>query len=566
VAADLIIKGAMVADGSGLPSYRADVVVDDGRIVSIGRSSARADRVIEADGLVLAPGFIDLHTHYDAQLHFEPLASPSSWHGVTTVLAGLCGFSLAPSKPDDLPWLMKMLSRVEGMSASALASGVDFAGGSFADFLDNLEGRIGVNFGCLAGHAAIRRHAMGEAASERAASPDEIDAMTRLLADALEGGAMGFSSSQLHIHADHLGRPVPPNWAAPEELIALAGVLGRFDHGVIGFFPETMGDGYGDRDRALMLAMSEASGFKPMLANPLATSSRGDAYLRALAFADEARADGHRIHPQYVMPMQGLVWSLDSTFIFDEMATFREVLSLQGEARLQRLGDQETRREMKAQLDDPTGRQFVMEWDKVRIVSVQNDANREAVGVSLADFARRRNAHVLDALLDLVLTEDLKTVFAYEIDPDEISRAKLDDLIRHPVPVAGSSDGGAHLLTFCGADYTTRLLLDAVPRVLTLEQAISRLTYQPAVLAGLWDRGLIRPGYVADLVLFDPDKLGIEPLAFRSDFPTGAERLVVGAAGYHALVVGGQLLLENGEDTGARPGAVLRNAGRGRAN
>lgn len=557
--ADLIVKGGLIADGTGLPSYRADVTVRDGTIVHVGRAAGPARHTIDADGLVVAPGFIDLHTHYDAQLQFEPLASPSSWHGVTTVIGGLCGFSLAPAKADDLSWLLQMLSRVEGMSPEALAAGVDFTGGSFGDFLDHLEGRIGVNFGCFVGHAAIRRHVMGEAASERSATGDEIEAMAALLDNSLREGAVGFSSSQLHIHADHLGRPVPPNWATAAELVALARTLAPFAHRMVGFFPESMGDGYDNADRKLMLAMSEATGFKPLLTNPLMLfRSQPDAHVRALQFLDEARTSGHRIHPQFMMPMQGMVWSLDSTFVFDEMPSFRATLSLRGQERLQRLMDPAIRARMKAELEDTTGRMLVFDWAKMRIASVADESHTELIDLSLEELARRSDAHVLDALLDLAVSENLKTVFSTYHEVDAKGWAITQMLMKHPLPLAGSSDGGAHLLTFCGADYPTRLLTHAVPDVLSLEQAVSRLTYQPATLAGLWDRGLIRPGNVADLVVFDPARLGVGPLAFRRDFPAGAQRVVIEGSGYHALIVSGQVLLSQGEDTGARAGAVLR--------
>lgn len=561
MSADLLVKGGLIADGTGLPAYRADVAIKDGAIVHIGRAPTSARRVIDAEGLVVAPGFIDLHTHYDAQLQFEPLASPSSWHGVTTVIGGLCGFSLAPARKEDLSWLLQMLSRVEGMSPDALAAGVDFAGGGFGDFLDHLQGRIGVNFGCFAGHAAIRRFVMGEAASERSASTDEIERMKALLVCSLREGALGFSSSQLHIHADHTGRPVPPNLATRDELIALASALSPFDHGMIGFFPETMGEGYNETDRDLMLAMSEAAGYKPFITNPLTFFRRQpNAHLRAMDYLDRARLQGHRIHPQFMMPLQGLVWSLDSTFIFDEMPTFRTTLALSGEERLRQLMDPSIREKMKAELADPAGRILLFDWSKMQIAAVHNERHADLLNMNLEGLARRMNCHILDALLDLAVSENLKTVFSLHQEVDDTTWATTRMLIEHPLPLAGSSDGGAHMLTFCGADYPTRLLTDAVPDVLTLEEAVSRLTYQPATLAGLWNRGLIRPGNVADLVLFDPGELGVGPLTFRRDFPASAQRVVIEARGYRALIVGGEVLLSNGEDTGARKGEVLRLA------
>ncbi|HVM65325.1 MAG TPA: amidohydrolase family protein, partial [Acidimicrobiales bacterium] len=230
MSADLVVRGATVVDGTGSPGRRADVAVDAGRIVEVGRVEDRGRHELDATGLTVTPGFIDIHTHYDAQLHFEPTASPSSWHGVTTVLTGNCGFTFAPAKEEDLGWLLQMLSRVEGMSPAALAEGVPFRGGSFADFLAGLEGRVAVNVGANVGHCALRRWVMGDEASVRLATPDEVAAMQALLVEALDDGAIGFTSSQLDLHVAHDGRPVPCNLAAPEELVSLAAVLKGRDH------------------------------------------------------------------------------------------------------------------------------------------------------------------------------------------------------------------------------------------------------------------------------------------------------------------------------------------------
>src|SRR5512138_512188 len=242
---DLVVRGGRVADGTGMPSFTADVAVRDGRIVRIGRVTEPSRRTIDADGCVVAPGFIDVHTHYDAQLHWEPTASPASWHGVTTVLTGNCGFTLAPAKREDVGWLAQMLSRVEGMSADALAQGLRWTGGSFGQFLHALDGRIAVNMGAYVGHSAIRRHVMGDAASERRSTPDEIAAMQTLVRQAMHEGAIGFSTSQLDIHVAHDGREVPSNHAAPEEIVALAAVLAEFDSGAVEIIPRTFVEGYG---------------------------------------------------------------------------------------------------------------------------------------------------------------------------------------------------------------------------------------------------------------------------------------------------------------------------------
>ncbi|MGZ4763861.1 MAG: N-acyl-D-amino-acid deacylase family protein, partial [Ilumatobacteraceae bacterium] len=367
--ADLVIKGGRVVDGTGHAGYTADIEITDGRISRIGRITDTARRVIDADGLVVTPGFIDIHTHYDAQLYFEPTASPSSWHGVTTVLTGNCGFTLAPSKVGDVPWLVNMLSRVEGMSYDALIEGVDFSGGSLASYLDGLDGRLGVNMALFAGHAPIRRAVMGAAASERAATPDEIAKMVVMLRQAMRDGAVGFSTSQLDIHADHEGKPVPPNLAEADELIALSAVLGEFDQGIIEFLPRSGSDGYSTADRELMRAMCTASA-KPMNVNPLTRfPANTNAWRVALDFVEEAQREGHRIHPMFMVNIKGIHFALESTFVLDEMLSFRRVLTLPFDERVAALRDPATRQQLHREFDDPTGRALIFGWDEVKIAS-----------------------------------------------------------------------------------------------------------------------------------------------------------------------------------------------------
>ncbi|MCL6646416.1 MAG: amidohydrolase family protein, partial [Dehalococcoidia bacterium] len=254
---DLIVQGGMIVDGTRLPRYRADIGVKNGRVAKIGRLPAHeATNTIDAHGLIVAPGFIDLHTHYDAQLHFEPTASPSSWHGVTTVITGNCGFTLFPARAGDVAWLCEMLSRVEGMSAETLAAGVGFAGGGFEEFAAGLEGRLGVNAGLQVGHCALRRYVMRDDAGTRAARPEEIEAMCALLAAALDAGAVGFTSSQLDMHVDQHGDPVPSNLASRDELVALASVLADRPHGVIEFISRSNLEGHDDASRLLRLMNS----------------------------------------------------------------------------------------------------------------------------------------------------------------------------------------------------------------------------------------------------------------------------------------------------------------------
>jgi N-acyl-D-aspartate/D-glutamate deacylase len=552
---DLVVRGGRVVDGSGLPAFGADVAVRGGRVVGVGRVTGRGAEEIDADGCVVMPGVVDIHTHYDAQLHFEPTASPSSWHGVTTVITGNCGFTLFPARPGDVPWLLRMLSRVEGMSAETLAAGVKFAGGGFAQFAAGIEGRLGVNAGLQVGHCAIRRAAMGDDASRRTATGEEIEAMQALLRAALAAGAVGFSSSQLDMHVDHDGNPVPSNLAAPEELVALASVLADEPSRVIQFISASNLHGHSERDRRLMLAMCEASG-APMNVNPLHwLPFVPDGWRRGLEFADEARARGMRILPQSLLQRMQVFFALHDTFLFDQIPSFREALTA-GERRAERLRDPALRARMRADLAHPEGRAFVFAWDDVEVARA--DEHPAWVGRSVAELAAERGADPLDCFLDLSLAEDLQTTFTLAGETGGSARDSNAEVLRHPGTLPGSSDAGAHLTSYCGVDYSTRLLTEYVPDVLPLEEAVRRLSTIPARLYGFRDRGTVQPGAWADLAVYDPARLAVGATRWLRDFPAGGGRFVVEAEGYRALVVNGAVVRRDGADTGARPGRVLR--------
>jgi N-acyl-D-aspartate/D-glutamate deacylase len=558
---DLVIRGGKVVDGTGMPAYSADLAVKDGRIAKIGRVDEPADRVVDADGAVVAPGFIDVHTHYDVQLDWDPLASPSCYHGVTTVLTGNCGFTLAPSKPEDVPWLAAMLSRVEGMSKEALAAGFTFAGGGFGDFWERLEGRLGVNAGGYVGHCAVRRFVMGDDASERTASPDEVAAMQVLVRQAMREGALGLSTSQLDIHVGEDGREVPSNHAAPEEILALASVLAEFDHGAIEIIPRSFAEGYDEEDRQLLLDLYRVSG-KPIELNILTpTPQHPMGWQRMLDFCHEAFEQGVRLHPQFTTNRLELHLKLSDTFVFDEMPVWREVLTRPEPERSRRLADAEWRQKLKAEWEnEDDGRAVAFDAADLEIERVGRDENAALVGRSIGEIAAERGGEVLDTFFDLALSENLEMNFRTR-NP-EIARQFIHHIVesgvKDSIVMSGSSDGGAHLASFTGADYTTRLLADWVPDTISLEQAIWRLTGMPATVHGLRDRGFLRPGAWADLVVFDPQRLAAGDAYLARDFPAETERYVVDAEGYALVVVNGEVLLENGKHTGALPGRFLR--------
>jgi N-acyl-D-aspartate/D-glutamate deacylase len=555
---DLLIRGGAVVDGTGAPARTTDVAIRDGRIVALDRVDDDATRVIDADGLTVTPGFVDVHTHYDAQLHWDPTASPASWHGVTTLFTGNCGFTLAPAKPDDVEWLMLMLSRVEGMSADALAAGIDFAGGTLDDFLRGLEGRVGVNVAANVGHCALRRYVMGDDASERHANPHEIHEMQALLRQALAEGAYGFTSSQLELHVAHDGRGVPSNHAAPMELVALASVLAEFGRGAIEFIPRTFLTGYDDEDRRLILDLARTSG-RPVHLNTLTQMPHApDGWSRSLEFARDAAGEGLAIHPMFASNRQGAHFSLDTTFLFDEMPSFRDTLTLPEPERSSRLRDPALRDRMRAEIADPRGRSFVFVWQVLRVESVVKAEHEQYLDRTVSEIAQQWSADPLDAFLDLSLAEDLATQFVLAAPPEAKRRAATETMVRDPLVMAGSSDGGAHLLSFCGADFTTRLLTEWND-VLPFETAVARLTSAPAATQGLTDRGTLQPGMAADVLLIDREHLGTpDSPRYVRDFPADSGRYVCDATGYVSVIVNGEELLHDGVHTGASPGQILR--------
>jgi N-acyl-D-aspartate/D-glutamate deacylase len=563
MAFDLVIRGGRVVDGSGMPGFQADVAIRDGRIARIGRVTDTARHVIDADGAVVTPGFIDVHTHYDVQLDWDPIASPSCYHGVTTVLTGNCGFTLAPAKPEDVPWLAAMLSRVEGMSKEALAAGFRFAGGSFADFWGRHEGRLGVNAGGYVGHSAVRRFAMGDDASVREATAAEIAAMQDLVRQAMREGALGFSTSQIDIHVGDDGREVPSNHASPEEVIALCSVLAEFDHGAIEAIPRSFAGGYDAKDRELLLAMYRVSG-KPIELNILTpTPQHPMGWQNALAFCRDAFAQGVRMHPQFTTNKLELHLKLADTFVFDEMPGWREVLTTAEPLRSKRLADPAWRAKLQTEWDADQGRAVAFDLADLEVEAVHDARHAGWVGRTVAELGAERGTGKLDTFLDLALEEDLHTSFRTRMSDvaKQFIRHIVETGVRDPIVMAGSSDGGAHLASFTGADYSTRLLAEWVPAgAISLEQAVWRLTGMPATVHGLRDRGFLRAGAWADVVVYDPATLAAGEARLVRDFPAATSRYVVDASGYRAVVVNGEVLIADGAHTGALPGHVLRGA------
>lgn len=547
-------------------AFTADVAVKDGRIARIGRVTEAATREIDADGLLVTPGFIDVHTHYDVQLDWDPLATPSCWHGVTTALAGNCGFTLAPARPEDVDWLAGMLSRVEGMSRSALARGLRFQGGGFGDYWRRFDGRLGINVGSFVGHSAVRRFVMGDDASVREADEAEILQMKALVRQAMREGAVGFSTSQLDIHVGEDGREVPSNHASAHEILELASVLAEFDRGAIEIIPRSFSQGYDEPDRRLLRDLYRVSG-RPIELNILVPNpDHPMGWQTTLEFCNEAFAEGIRLHPMFTTNRLELHLRLDDTFVFDEMPEWRRVLTLPGDERLRSLRDPAVRERLGREFDDPASRVASFEWDGLEVEAVCDPAHAGWVGRTVTELAAERGVNPLDAFLDVSLEEDLRT--AWQTRLGDVARQFIAHVVRtavaDPIVMPGSSDGGAHLASFVGADYTTRLLTDWVPDPLSLEQAVWRNTLMPATVHGIEGRGVLREGAAADLLVIDLEHLAAGDSYPVRDFPADSERYVVAAEGYRNVVVNGEVLLEDGKHTGALPGEVIRLTGGGR--
>jgi N-acyl-D-aspartate/D-glutamate deacylase len=558
---DLVVRGGRVVDGTGLPPYTADIAVRDGRIVSIGRldedAVAAAGRVIDARGLTVMPGFVDIHTHYDAQLHFEPTASPASWHGVTTVLMGNCGFSIAPARPGDVPWLLSMLSRVEGMPPPALEAGVTFESGGFGDFLAGLDGNIAINAAGFVGHSAIRRYVMGDDSQTREATPEEIEAMQELVRAAMRDGAAGFSTSQLVLHQAHNGLPVPSNLASHDEVVALSAVLAEFDHGTLAIIPRSSNEGFDAEDQRLLHDMATESGKSIDLGPIVWFAGMPDSWKKAVQVIDDAAAEGLRYYPGYAVHKGGAFFALDTTFLFDDVESMRAALVLPEPERSTALRDPVVRAAIRVDMAAPTNT-FPMRYDITTVYSVHRPEHESWVGRPLQELLDERGGDPLDAFLDLALEDDLKTTFRVIPLSERGGRAVTEQIVTHPMMVPGSSDGGAHLASFVGADFTTRLLTEWVPNPFTLEEAVRRLSAIPAAMHGIHDRGTLRVGAWADIVLADLDHLTVGPTRWVDDFPGDSGRLVVDADGYRAVIVNGEVILEDGKPTGTLPGRVLR--------
>jgi len=551
---DLLIRGGTLVDGTGAPGRRGDLAVKGGRIAALGEAPGTADRSLDAEGAVVAPGFVDIHTHYDAQVLWDRMLTISPWHGVTSVVMGNCGFGIAPTRPEHRDLVLRTLESVEGMSLDALRAGCgeDWPFETFPEYLDAIERRgTAANVGALVGHTPVRMYVMGEAATERPATEDEVAAMRRIVVDALRAGALGFATSRSPTHVGYAGQPVPSRAAELPETEALAGALGEVGHGAM---QATVGRGLFLRELA---AIQQKTG-RPISWTALLAGIMGpDGHLRVLEQTEKLQSDGIRVIPQVSCRPLLVEFQMRAPFPLESLPFMKPFSETDLEGRKRLLADPDFRRTFVERSGD---RVLGQGWEHTVIAEAPSEPALAERG--LADVARERGVHPAELLLDLSLASELEARFRMAVantDEDVVGQ-----LLAHPATMLGLSDAGAHASQLCDACAPTHLLSHWVRerKALSLEEAVRRLTSLGAEVFGVPGRGRLAPGLAADAVVFDPDTVGCTELRRVHDLPAGADRLVSDATGIRAVVVNGTVIREDGRDRvdpeGPLPGRVLR--------
>ncbi|HIB19625.1 MAG TPA: hypothetical protein EYO23_10260 [Alphaproteobacteria bacterium] len=566
---DLLVKNGTVVDGSGVARYGADIGVKDGRIIEIGHIRKAAERTINADGLVVAPGFIDGHTHMDAQVSWDPLGSCSCWHGVTTALMGNCGFALAPCMPEDREWFARCLEAVEDIPTEAMVSGIDWTWETFPEYLANVE-RLpkGLNYGAYIGHSALRMYVMGERALSEAANEEDLDRMAWAVQEALLAGAVGFSTSRATTHITPDGTPVASRIAEWEEIDRLVAAMAEVNAGVFQIGPD-MSSGAAQRDFLERLRKVALNSGRPVMFGTLSTS-QGDepiSWQYQTDYIDEVVASGGQMWGQATTRSINAIFSAKSYLPFDSLPAWEEVRSLSMEEQKSRFANPDVRQRLIADEALMKPRDNVFQGGGAATTDPRKpDYDNLYVmrGVdwddpTVEDLAKACGKHQVEVILDLVL-ENEDQIFVQPLVNEDPSH--VQGILEHPRTLATFSDSGAHVCQEMGSSLQTHMLNYWVrqKQVFTLETAVRMLTLDNALAWGISDRGLIRKDYAADLVLFDEKEIRPKVPTVQRDLPGGARRLVQKAEGIAYTVVNGQVTLENGETTGACAGQVIKGA------
>jgi N-acyl-D-aspartate/D-glutamate deacylase len=558
---DYLIKGGAVVDGTGAPARQGDVGIRGERVVAVGEVDEPAKETLDADGLVVAPGFVDPHTHYDAQLYWDGYATPSSLHGVTSVIGGNCGFTLAPLRAQDADYTRRMMAKVEGMPLEALESGIDWSWETFAQYLDGLESRIAVNAGFMVGHCALRRYVLGAEASERESTPAEVERLTQLLEQSLAAGGLGLSTSRSSTHNDGDNNPVPSRLASEDELLQLCDVVGRYAGTGLEAIVEGCLRGFSDAEIELMAQMS-ARANRPLNWNVL-----------GVAAGQEERTAHQLLPSRRAQEIGGRVVALTMPIFADNnmsLGTFcalwlipgwHDILSLPKPEKLAKLRDPAVREEMTLAAKG-TVFERLADFSNYRIGDTISPGNKRYEGRVITDIAAELGMDPADALIEVTSADEFKTVlWPLPVANGAADWAARRDLWASDSVLLGGSDAGAHLDRMLGSPYPTRFLADTLRgrRLVSLERAIQLMTDAPARLFGLTDRGRLQAGGFADVVVFDPETVDSGPAHRVYDLPGDSLRLTAEPTGVARVFVNGRPVIVAGEPSGLLPGRVLRS-------
>ncbi|HKF70209.1 MAG TPA: amidohydrolase family protein [Stellaceae bacterium] len=552
---DLVIKNGMVIDGSGLPRYRADVGVKAGKIAFIGRIASPARETIDAEGHVVTPGFVDGHTHMDAQVFWDPIGTSSCYHGITSVVMGNCGFTLAPCREREADLVFRNLERAEDLSRDAMRAGIKWRWETFPEFLDALDSQPkGINYAGYIGHSAVRTYVMGERAFDGPAREDDLEAMARHVREAIKAGAVGFSTTRSPSHETSDDRPVASRQASWSELERLVGAMSEAGSGILETALGTEGpDNY---PKLKKLALDTG---RPVTFGIFSRRIQPTAWRFGLETVEQTAREGGRMFAQVHSRALSVLISFETATPFDTWDVWRDVRKLPLARQKAALRDPETRMKLVESASRPPNRRAIgaearpPDWDWVFLMDQIPGPHP-----SMAELARRSNQHPVELMIDLALERDLKRFWVQPIANED--QAAALELIKHPRTVVTFSDAGAHVSQIMDNSLQTHLLSHWVreKQALTLEQAVKYITYDTATHWGLSDRGLVREGMAADLVVLDPATVGARMPEVVTDLPAGAKRLKQTADGVRATVVNGQVLLRDNEHTGALPGRLLR--------
>jgi N-acyl-D-amino-acid deacylase len=557
---DLLIKNGRIIDGSGMPAYRGDVAVRHGKIVEMGKLRGSAARTIDVDGLVIAPGFVDNHCHYDAQVTWDPLCTFSPYHGATTVIIGNCSLSMAPIRSGTENRVCEFLSYVEAIPMDVLRT-VDIDWETVPEYLDKLDQHLGINVGTLIGHSAVRYYVMGDDCQGRAPTAEELSAMQQVVREAMEAGALGLSISRNRGHYDPQGVHIPAVWATEDELFALGDVLGDLGTGVI-----QSGGGRGaELKNRLMSRLSEATGRQVVYNNLGQTVREPEAWKELMAIVDETSAAGIRAYPLCSPNSVTQRFTMRNSQVFRGAPSWHPILLASDDEKLRAYRDPAIRKKLHDEMVewkvDIPGNTISRHWyDYMWVLEAALEKNKGLEGKSIREVAELQGKGIIDAFLDLVVEEHLDTIFLQ--GENNVDKEAVTKILNYPSAIVGLSDGGAHVQFHGGYGYSTRLLGHWVREqgIMALEKAVRRLTFDSATAFGIFDRGLLRPGMAADITVFDPDTVKPREEDIVHDFPAGGWRFRELADGIHYTIVNGQVLLEEGKHTGALPGRVVRNS------